>query len=359
MTLYVKVLDFLKNKVLTGFHLITRKDKNMILPIKKIEKSNIVGCIYGRPGVGKTTLLSNIPKAVFIGTEANELIDCLKHPDGPSKSYKDFLEKLQWALDLPEDVCDTIVIDTISEVEILMINSFLVGKQNINTAMGGYGAGYQELKKLYYKLFYEHVKKAKKDIIFIARQIKAEETDEETGNTYTKTYPMVEKNRVYEFFAGEMDFIFSIKQLSPKQTGKQDSFGAGIYTMPSVGGDAKNRFGLKDMYFWPRQKNVVSVWPKIKADIDTFFKKRYDEKKEKPEKEKPKNAKPEKEKSEKKDPKTDPNHPANEAFDLMHECLKKKIKVTSYPYQEFLKQKPERLEKFKEYYIDKLSKHKP
>lgn len=245
-----------------------------IIPVSGIKKTNFVGLIYGKPGVGKTTLLASIPKAVFVGTERNDFVNCLRHPSGPAKNYAEFLSHFSWASKLSNDVCDTIVVDTISEVEMLMIATFLKGG-NLNTAMGGYGAGREELKKMYSQFFRDYVSQARetKNVIFIARLIKADETDEETGNTYTRTYPQIEKNKSYEMFAGEMDFIFSLKPVAPDKTGSLRTEGVNIYTRPSAGSEAKNRFNLPSYYFWARDNKggENSVFPQIVGDINNFF----------------------------------------------------------------------------------------
>lgn len=253
-----------------------------VLPVSKFKRKPYVGCIYGRPGVGKTTLLIHSPKPVFIGTEANNNIDGVAgHPEGACQTFDQFLSHFNWATELPDDVCKTIVVDTISEVEALIIQSFTKANENLNTAMKGYGAGREELAKRYFNFFKNFVAKATskgKNVIFIARVIKQEETDEETGSTYTRTYPKVEKNKSYEFFAGEMDFIFSIKAVAPESTGNQKTEGRMIYTRPSAGSDAKNRYNLKPFYFIPVPSGVNQVfafqkkaWDDIESSINKFY----------------------------------------------------------------------------------------
>ena len=246
-----------------------------ILPISTLKQKAIVGTVYGRPGVGKTSLLSGLNNSVVIGTERNSNIDCLGHPDGVCKTYSQFLKQFEWAYNLPNDVCKNIIIDTVSEVETLMAKSFFKkSTDNLNTCLGGYGTGREELYKTYFNFFKEHVNKAianEKNVIFIARVDRREELDEETGSSFTRTYPKIEKNKCYEFFAGEMDFIFSIKAVAPSETGVRKTEGFCIYTRPSAGSDAKNRFNLKPMYFINYFENIEGVKKAQKELINQIF----------------------------------------------------------------------------------------
>lgn len=342
----------------------------MIKPVlSNHKKLGWCGIIYGKPGVGKSSLLSTNPKAVFVGTEHNSLLNCQTHPENPAKTYTEFLNHFKWADSLPSDVCDTIVVDTISEVEILMMRDFLKADQNLNTALGGYGAGREHLKKMYSDFFKDHLNPAKlngKNVVFISRLLKLEETDEETGSTYTRTYPQIEKNKSYEMFAGEMDFIFSIKPISPTKTGELRTSGYNIHTYPSAGSDAKNRFNLSPLYFVPYTQDRKKIsnlqrttWNNIVNDINSYYlqlsptpiEKAIEEKKEK----KPKPVVKKKDPPKQETGADVKEHLVNSIIEAATKLKDKGVNVTIHPREKLLIQKEETLLKFKTFYNKKLS----
>ena len=360
---------------------------NQILPTRGVTKRPFKGIVYGKPGVGKSSLLASNPKSVFVGTETNDNVNCLTHPDGISTSFQQFIDRFMWAAQLPAEQCDTIVVDTISEVEVLLINSFLMRGTNLNTTHKGFGAGREELKKRYFNFLTNQVNQAVnkygKNVIFIARLYKENEMDEETGAEFIKSYPQIEKSKSYEMFAGEMDFIFSMKPLLPERTGELKTKGICIYTSPSAGSDAKNRFNLKPMYFIPYTEglqkihgNLKRTWLEITKDIDNFYTQFFPPKKTssktKKTASKPRLASQEEVKEsmetaqpgtgkveepsfeDKAEEKSVEKSLAENVFDLMNECLKNNIKVTKWPLDTFKKASPERLEKFRIYYQEVL-----
>lgn len=104
--------------------------------------------LYGRPGIGKSTLASHFPKPLFILTEDNELpgIDALW-----VHSFTDVWKTVKQLLDVDELPYSTIVIDSISKLDHLIVEYILegepVGKNGVKpttltSACGGYGAGF-------------------------------------------------------------------------------------------------------------------------------------------------------------------------------------------------------------------------
>jgi len=105
--------------------------------------------LYGKPGIGKSTLASQFPEPLFLLTEDNELPGINALP--LATSFTQVWSNVKALLD--EDVLPfkTLVIDSISKLDQLIVEYILdnepAGKiggksPTLTSACGGYGAGY-------------------------------------------------------------------------------------------------------------------------------------------------------------------------------------------------------------------------
>ena len=85
-------------------------------------KANIT-VIYGEPGVGKTTMLSQLDDVAFINIE-DGIKDAGVDTLGDCKSYNDFKSQLEWLV-TNEHGKKNIVIDSITELEQLIRKDIL------------------------------------------------------------------------------------------------------------------------------------------------------------------------------------------------------------------------------------------
>ncbi len=99
--------------------------------------------IYGKPGVGKSTLASTFPDPLFLLTEECGLTDVDQIE--PAKSFAEIGENAKAILGLEEIPFKTVVIDSISKLDQLVID-FILSKEvkasSLSQACGGYGAGF-------------------------------------------------------------------------------------------------------------------------------------------------------------------------------------------------------------------------
>lgn len=111
--------------------------------------------VYGNPGIGKSTLASQFPRPLFLLTEDNELpgIKAI-----PVDSFVSIWDTIKGLLKCEEFPFDTIVIDSISKLDALVVEYILdkepVGKNGskpstLTAACGGYGAGYMRAESLH------------------------------------------------------------------------------------------------------------------------------------------------------------------------------------------------------------------
>jgi hypothetical protein len=104
--------------------------------------------IYGRPGIGKSTLAAAFPKPLFVLTEETGIsgVDALP----VARTFDEFRASIKELLAIEDLPYKTIVIDSISKLDALIVRSILDNEpldkhgnkpSTLNAACGGYGAG--------------------------------------------------------------------------------------------------------------------------------------------------------------------------------------------------------------------------
>lgn len=112
--------------------------------------------IYGKPGIGKSTLASQFPDPLFLLTEDNELpgIKALPIFD----DYVVLWQSIKQLYELEELPFKTLVIDSISKLDTLVVERTIAQSppdkrgrqaQTLAEAWGGYGAGYEKAASLH------------------------------------------------------------------------------------------------------------------------------------------------------------------------------------------------------------------
>lgn len=112
--------------------------------------------IYGRPGIGKSTLASQFPEPLFLLTEDNELPRIKTLPI--ANSFTDMWNNVKALLALEKLPFKTLIIDSISKLDALVVEYTIEqsppgkDKQSVKTiaqAFGGYGAGFEKAASLH------------------------------------------------------------------------------------------------------------------------------------------------------------------------------------------------------------------
>lgn len=153
--------------------------------------------IYGKPGIGKSTLASQFPDPLFLLTEDPELPNISALPI--CTSFSDICDKIKRLLALDTLPFKTLVIDSISKLDTLVIQYILEkdvlknGKKPtvIGEACNGFGKGYEKALDLhiYFKSLCDNFKKRGVAVIYVAHVgvCKFKAPDCEDYDTYSIT----------------------------------------------------------------------------------------------------------------------------------------------------------------------------
>jgi Cdc6-like AAA superfamily ATPase len=227
--------------------------------VKGKQKKPWIGAIYGVPGVGKSTLASLSPNPVFIDTEGGlDQIDCAK-TETQIKDYASLISALREAL---KTDFETVVIDTMSGVEEILINKILA---ETNDKLGtkvesladkqifSYGAGFELLKSQWQhftNILFE-VKARGKNVLCVAHE-QIEKVENPAGDNYDRYTLNVHKKSV-PTIVGKMDFVcfaqyekqYQTKAGSDKKVAN-DTGNVVLCTVERPFYAAKNRFSLPE-----------------------------------------------------------------------------------------------------------------
>lgn len=219
-------------------------------------------CIYGTPGVGKSTFAANAPDAIFIQTEDGlDNIDATKLP--LCHSWKEVTEQIN-ALIAEEHNYKTLVIDSLTNLERFIWEEVCTqfGVKNIEKADGGYARGYKHALN-YWNDFLVGLGILNREkgmmIILTAHEGVQEIKDPET-ETYHRKAPRI--HHLAEYMVSEWcDCVLqAYKKFRIQKT--EEGFGAKRAIASAIGADggervirtigntavvAKNRWGLPEI----------------------------------------------------------------------------------------------------------------
>jgi len=223
----------------------------MPLTIRKGPQARSIRCvIYGPEGIGKSTLASQFPDAVFIDFEqGTDTMDVARfenptHFDGLILLLKNISQ---------EDICKTVVLDTADKLENLITDHICEVNDWKNIEDPGYGKGYTYLAQKWLEVLKacDEVVDSGKNIVIVAHAAmrKFEQPDEMGAydrwelKLSKKTAPLIKEWADIVLF---MNYKNSIVE-DPKTKSKKAVGGKRVmYATHSPTYDAKNRFGLPD-----------------------------------------------------------------------------------------------------------------
>lgn len=136
--------------------------------------------IYGKPGIGKTTLASQFPEPLFLLTENPSIEGIRALP--VAHTFDEFWENVKELLAIEEPPFKTLVIDSVSKLDALIVK-YILNEEKANkdarnngerpkittlgAACGGYGKGYERAQGMHRAIKSQLDKFTKKDIAVV------------------------------------------------------------------------------------------------------------------------------------------------------------------------------------------------
>lgn len=207
--------------------------------------------IYGPEGIGKSTLASNFPDAVFIDFERGTDSMNVARFDTP-KDYGLLIDLLNSIAQ--EDICKTVVLDTADKIE-QMIMEYICNKHKLRSIEdAGYGKGYTYVAEEWIDLMKvcDKIIDSGKNIVIVAHaQMRKFEQPDEMGaydrwelKLSKKSAPLIKEWSDMLLFCNYKTNVITDERTKSKKAigGKRV-----MYATHSPVYDAKNRFGLPDV----------------------------------------------------------------------------------------------------------------
>lgn len=228
--------------------------------------------IYGPEGIGKSTLASNFPDAVFIDFEhGTDSMDVARF-DTP-ETFEELVSLMNSIAQ--EDVCKTVVLDTADRLE-QIISKYVCAKYGFKSIEdAGYGKGYTYLAEAWIELMKvcDKVIESGKNVVFVAHaQMRKFEQPDEMGaydrwelKLSKKTSPLLKEwSDMLLFCNYKTTVVEDQKTKSKKAVGGKRV----MYATHSPVYDAKNRYGLPDVMEmdFSELSSVFKSQDEIKAD---------------------------------------------------------------------------------------------
>lgn len=230
--------------------------------VEGVQKEPFTCFLYGIPGIGKSYLASKASRVIFGDTERGT-----GRLDAKRVVLDDFRKTLSfmtWAT--KQDEYDTVVIDSMTAFEKLVVGSVLADNNWQTLESPGYGRGHVVLKD-YWRRFMngiDYVKERGKNVIIVGHA-RVKPFNDPLQEGYDRYEPDVHKDVVAQLSASVDAVIFMRQRTILKDAADGDKRkiavgeGAELFTADSPAFIAKNRFNLPNKILVPRVKDGDSL----------------------------------------------------------------------------------------------------
>lgn len=211
--------------------------------------------IYGPEGVGKSTLASQFPNALFIDTEDSTShmdVNRLKKPS----SWPELLGMVDWVK--ANRPCSTLIIDTADWAQQIAENQVLADNNWKSIESPGYGAGYVKVREQWGKLLDKLTEVIESGInVVLTAHTEIKKFEDPTENLSYDRYELKLAKRSNAHIAGltkewaDMVLfinyeVYAVKRDEMSNKGQAQGGQRKMYTTHHPAYDAKNRFDLPE-----------------------------------------------------------------------------------------------------------------
>jgi len=171
--------------------------------------------IYGKPGIGKSTLASKFPDPLFLLTEENGLNGIKKLPT--ILNFKQLWRTVNDLLKEEKLPFKTLVVDSISKLDALVVQYILESEplnkngqppSSLNAACGGYGAGFSRAQLIHrnLKALFDRFRERGIAVVFISHVdiSRHKAPDSEDYDIYTI---VMNHNKSREIYIDDVDLV--------------------------------------------------------------------------------------------------------------------------------------------------------
>ena len=240
---------------------------------KPTQDKPVIMTVFGKAGLGKTTLAATFDKPILIPIEDGtaSLIDqdiaVMPKPNSHAELLSQIIE-----LGQEEHNFKTLIIDSVSALDLILIKEVIdsdkkAKNRSINSVHGGYGAGYSMLSQLHqqFKQYCDRLTKVKgMNIIFISHATDKNITPPD-GDAYSiLTLDMTKQ--AADHYVNQVDIVAFIKLERMVIDNKALSTGKRVICCHSVANNvSKNRYGITEEFEFKEGENPFKKYLENKA----------------------------------------------------------------------------------------------
>jgi hypothetical protein len=233
----------------------------------------IFGILYGPPGIGKSTFVAQAPNPIFIQCERGLdqiTIDRFPQP----KTLADYKLQIQ-ALVNEEHDYKTIVIDTLDGLELLIWDEVCrIGKcDSIEAYGGGWAKGYVKAREIWTKIMERLVDMSEKYNVLLVAHAHVKSFSDPTLSAPYDQWKIRLNDKSSEILFQMVDLVLfaNVAKTIDKENARSRKGRAIIgedremWTQPSTGIEAKNRFALPNP--------MPFEWEALQTAVNAFYNK--------------------------------------------------------------------------------------